>query len=166
MRLLVRVLNYWSYPVFSIIFLGVVSFLLAGNGVQFVDMIVLAILVIALFVVWQLLHTTQTGEASTLQQFEQMLKTGQHATVVEFFSSYCMACIAAKPIVDGFEAEAGEHVQIIRLNIDQEPGKTLVEEYGVVFTPTFVYFDADGNRLRESVGVLDKARFLYELERL
>jgi thioredoxin-related protein len=70
-----------------------------------------------------------------------------------------------KPIVDQLEAEAGERLQLIRLDIDQEPGKSLLEDYGVLFTPTFLYFDKNGKKISESTLILDRPRILYDLER-
>lgn len=164
MKTLVRIFNHRSYPVYSVLFLGGLIYFLARNGVDGLDLIILSALMIVLFAVRQMFNSTQSVELSSRELLEQSIRGAGRPTIVEFFSSYCVGCMAVKPAVDRLERDAGDRIQIIRLNIDREPGKDLLDEYGVVFTPTFVYFDASGNRLRETVGVLDYARVLYELE--
>ncbi|GAB4469823.1 MAG: hypothetical protein Kow00124_05360 [Anaerolineae bacterium] len=164
MRVLVRIFNHRAYPVFSLTALAITAVLLARDGLTVIEGAVLAALIILAYGVWRLLVTTQTHEADSIRAVRQTLANGERPTIIEFFSSYCVGCMAMKPIVDRLESEAGERLQIIRLNIDQEPGRTLMDEYGVVFTPTFVYFDKDGNKLRESIGVLDRARVLFDLD--
>mgnify|MGYP001439456191 CR=1 FL=1 len=164
MRILVRVFNHRAYPVFSVVLVGVLTYLLAVNGFSLVDALTVAAAVVILFIIWRLLVSTETGELDSVRAVREELSNGRRPTIIEFFSSYCVGCMAMKPVVDRLEAEAGDRLQIIRLNIDTEPGKTLMSEFGVVFTPTFVYFDASGNKLRESIGVLDRARVLYDLE--
>ncbi len=65
-----------------------------------------------------------------------------------------------KPVVVRLEAEAVKNLQIIRLNIDM---KNLTREHNVVFTPTFIHFVPDGNKLRDNILVLARGHVLYEL---
>ncbi len=164
MRVLVRIFNHRAYPVFSLTALAITAVLFARDGLTVIEGAVLAALIALAYGVWRLLVTSQTQEADSIRAVRQALANGERPTIIEFFSSYCVGCMAMKPIVDRLESEAGERLQIIRLNIDQEPGRTLMDEYGVVFTPTFVYFDKDGHKLRESIGVLDRARVLFDLD--
>jgi thioredoxin-related protein len=57
--------------------------------------------------------------------------------------------------VDELEVELGHQVLFIRLNIQESVGRELAPVYGFEFTPTFIFFDAQGNELWRSVGELD-----------
>jgi len=63
--------------------------------------------------------------------------------------------MAAKPIVDGIEREHGRQLSIIRLNIQDPAGEALLERFEFSFTPTFIFFDADGDELQRWVGAID-----------
>jgi thiol-disulfide isomerase/thioredoxin len=65
-----------------------------------------------------------------------------------------MACIAAKPIVDGLESEFGDQLQVVRVDVQSSSGRDFAREYGT-FTPTFVFFDPHGMELWRTVGSLD-----------
>lgn len=51
-----------------------------------------------------------------------------------------------------------DQLLIIRLNIQEEVGQELAPVYGFEFTPTFIFFDEDGNELWREVGGLDTQR--------
>lgn len=162
---LVDVVNHRFVFTFSIVVLASSAILMFQDGVQTVDLIILACIGLACFVVWRVLVSRNTEGIGTVQAFQDALRNGEHATLVEFYSPYCAGCLAMKPIVDQLEAEAGERLKVILLNIDTEPGRSLIDTYTVLFTPTFVYFDRNGNKLRDSVLVLDRARIMYDLEK-
>jgi thioredoxin 1 len=162
---LVRIFNHKAYIIGAIIFAVVLGAVLLSDGsVDVVDAGFLAVYVVAVVGVWLLLRPQQSTGQDTLEQFKANLAAENKPTIVQFFSQYCVGCLAVKPVVDQLEREAGDRLQIIRLDIDEEPGKTLVEEYDIVYTPSFLYFDRNGNKLRDSTFILDRARVLYELE--
>ena len=57
--------------------------------------------------------------------------------------------------MDELELEVGEELHIIRLNIQESIGMELAPVYDFEFTPTFIYFDAEGNELWRMVGEFD-----------
>ncbi|OQY80697.1 MAG: hypothetical protein B6D40_12465 [Anaerolineae bacterium UTCFX3] len=63
-----------------------------------------------------------------------------------------------KPVVDGLEKELAGKLILIRLNIQESVGRELAPVYGFQYTPTFIYFDAQGNELWRQVGGLDVER--------
>ncbi len=66
-----------------------------------------------------------------------------------------------KPAVDELENELntqisiGKKIHIIRLNIQDSVGMELAPVYGFEFTPTFIFFDAEGHELWRTVGEFD-----------
>lgn len=63
-----------------------------------------------------------------------------------------------KPVVDGLEQELKGQLTVIRLNIQENVGRELAPVYGFEYTPTFIFFDAQGNELWREVGELDVER--------
>lgn len=163
-KILVKLVNHWFYPVACTVGMLILAVLLSSGGFTLTELALMAVVVAVLVLLWRLLLTNQTREIDSVTAIRRAIANGSRPTIVEFFSSYCVGCMAMKPVLARLEQEAGERLQVIRLNIDQEPGKTLMDEFGVVFTPTFIYFDKHGNKLRDSIGVLDQARVLYELD--
>ena len=69
-----------------------------------------------------------------------------------------------KPIVDGVEQEYKGKLMVIRLNIQEQVGRELAPVYMFEYTPTFIFFDAQGNELWRSVGNLDLDKLRQSLE--
>lgn len=69
-----------------------------------------------------------------------------------------------KPVVDELENELGNEILFIRLNIQEEVGRELAPVYGFEFTPTFIYFDENGEELWREVGGLDTQRVRESVE--
>ena len=66
--------------------------------------------------------------------------------------------------MDELENELGSEITFIRLNIQTEVGRELAPVYDFEFTPTFIYFDAQGNEVWREVGSLDTQRVRESLE--
>lgn len=59
----------------------------------------------------------------------------------------------AKPIVDGIERDLEGQARVIRLNVMDNVGSQLAQEYQVRGVPTLIIFDAEGNLIARSAGV-------------
>ena len=66
--------------------------------------------------------------------------------------------------MDGIEQDYAGRLLVIRLNIQEEVGRELAPFFGFEFTPTFIFFDAQGTELWRSVGDLDLERLRQSLE--
>ncbi len=60
--------------------------------------------------------------------------------------------------MDELEQELGDKIFFIQINIQEEVGMELAPLYGFEFTPTFIYFDAQGNEIWRMVGEFDPQR--------
>jgi thioredoxin-related protein len=67
--------------------------------------------------------------------------------------------------VDELENELMDKLLIIRLNIQEDVGRELASVYGFEYTPTFIYFDGDGNEVWREEGGLDPQRVRESVER-
>ncbi len=164
-EIITLIFNRYTYVSLSILAFCIATFLVLQDRVfSTIDILGLTVLVIAILLIWSLLVTSQTPVLTDLEKLQAALNNGETPTIIELYSRYCVGCLAVKPVVDQLEREAGSRLQIIRLNVEDEPGLSLVNEYDVVYTPTFLYFDRNGKKLRDSTFVLDRARVLYELD--
>ena len=92
------------------------------------------------------------------KQVQAMIGDGK-PVLLEFQSPYCIRCVAIKPVVDELEEELNPaDIHIIRLNIQEQIGMELAPLYEFVATPTFIYFDSEGNELWRMVGDFDPQR--------
>jgi len=66
--------------------------------------------------------------------------------------------------VDELENELGDQIHFIRLNIQESVGRELAPVFGFEFTPTFIYFDKNGEELWREVGSLDAERVRESVE--
>ncbi|HEY5269084.1 MAG TPA: thioredoxin family protein [Anaerolineales bacterium] len=69
-----------------------------------------------------------------------------------------------KPIVDGVEQQYKGRLIVIRVDIQSETGRILAPLYGFQYTPTFIFFDAQGKELWRSIGQLDPVKVSESLK--
>ncbi len=60
--------------------------------------------------------------------------------------------------MDGLESELGPRLRVIRVNIQDPVGRELAPVYHFEYTPTFIFFDRQGNELWRSIGEIDPAK--------
>lgn len=72
------------------------------------------------------------------KNFEETVLKAEGPVVVDFWAPWCGYCRRLIPAVDRMAEEYGEEVQIVKLNIDEEPD--LAEEYGIETIPALLLF--------------------------
>jgi HTH-type transcriptional regulator, pleiotropic regulator of extracellular virulence genes len=158
-----------SYRSYAVVQLGILLILLIVlaliGGLSTTDIIILGVYLVATTILQRVLRTRPTKEIGELDLLQQKLSNGAKFTLVELYGNYCVGCAAMNPLVDRLEAENNPRLQIMRLNIESVPGVFLKPDKST-FTPTFLLYDPDGNKIRETYLILDRARILYEVERL
>ena len=60
--------------------------------------------------------------------------------------------------MDGLETEMGTRLHVLRVNIQENVGRELAPVYDFEYTPTYIFFDAQGKELWRSVGEIDVQR--------
>jgi thioredoxin-related protein len=75
-----------------------------------------------------------------------------------------MACLAAKPIVDGIEAQYADQLVVLRVDVQDPAGRQLASEYKFLATPTFIFFNAQGVELWRSVGTINPDQVAQSLK--
>ena len=69
-----------------------------------------------------------------------------------------------KPVVDELENNLVDRLVIIRVNVQEEVGRELAPVYEFSFTPTFIFFNAEGEELWREIGGLDTQKVRESLE--
>ncbi len=86
------------------------------------------------------------GDVDSAASAEATLRNGK-PTFLEFFSNYCIGCLAIRPVVDEYAAALGDDFNIMRIDIHSEAGRDLRERYAFSYTPEFILFDSSGSEI-------------------
>ncbi len=155
--------NYYSFLLVSVAIVGVLAAVMLRRDSGWRDYAVVGGTALLLFVIWLVVRPRQTVLSPDAAAVQAEIGAGV-PVLLEFQSPYCLACTALKPTIDRLELEFAGRLRILRVNIQSEIGKELTAYYGFNYTPTFIFFDAEGNERWREVGDLDEARLRAELE--
>jgi thioredoxin 1 len=99
-------------------------------------------------------------KAVTDATFEvEVLKSGK-PVIVDYWAEWCGPCRQVAPVLEEIASEYGEKIDIVKLNVDQNPEVT--QRYGIMNIPTMSVFK-DGQVVKEIVGAKPKSALLREL---
>lgn len=139
------------------------AFVLLSRRPRWQEFLSVGVIGIGLIVAWIVLHPVQTPLMENAQKVQDQIGQGT-PVLLEFQSPYCIGCTRAKPIVDQIETEHQGRLLVIRLNVQEEAGRELGDYYMFNFTPTFIFFDAQGVEVWRSVGSIDPEQVRDSLE--
>ena len=95
--------------------------------------------------------------AVTDQSFEaDVLKSGK-PVLVDFWAEWCGPCKQIAPALEQIASELGEHVTVVKLNIEDSPETP--GRYGVRGIPTMMLFK-DGQMTAMKVGTMPKQKIV------
>ncbi len=57
--------------------------------------------------------------------------------------------------MDGLEQQLSGQLEVIRINIQEPVGRDLAPVYDFEYTPTYIFFDANGKELWRTIGEID-----------
>lgn len=149
--------NQYSFVLLSIGLIVVAGLILLTRSPRWNDYLAFGVIAGSLFVAWIILHPRQTPLMNDAQAVRNMIGAGE-PVLLEFQSPYCISCTMAKPVVDGLETELGDKIHIIRLNVQEPVGRELTRVYAFQYTPTFIFFNAQGAEEWREIGTLDPQR--------
>jgi thioredoxin 1 len=95
-------------------------------------------------------HTSDTA-------FEQDVLKSDTPVLVDFWAEWCGPCKMIAPHLEAIAAELGDKVQVIKVNIDENP--LTPTRYGVRGIPTLMLFK-NGEVAATKVGALPKSKLL------
>lgn len=155
-------IQYYSVVWVALALMVVVGFILFRNKPRLPEVAAFLGIFIALAALYFYLRPVQTelvGEAAEVQAI-----IGQGVPVLlEFQSPYCVACITLKPTIDAIEEEFSGRLIVLRINVQEQVGMQLAPVYRFQYTPTFIFFSADGQERWRVIGSFDETRLRADL---
>jgi thioredoxin 1 len=98
---------------------------------------------------------------TTDKTFDEDVLMNDKPVLVDFWAAWCGPCRQIAPSLEAIAAEYGDEIEIVKLNIDENPATAA--KYGVMSIPTLNVYQG-GEVAKTIVGAKPKAAILRDLD--
>ena len=91
--------------------------------------------------------------------FEAEVLKNPRPVIVEYWAEWCGPCRMVAPVLDSIAADQAGRVDLVKINVDENPVTT--QMFGVLHVPTVTVF-AGGKVVSQVIGARSKAALLRE----
>jgi thioredoxin 1 len=99
-------------------------------------------------------------KAVTDADFASEVLKSDKPVLVDFWAEWCGPCRMVAPILEEISKEHGDKIEIVKLNIDENP--QVPQQYGVMQIPTMNVYQG-GEVVKQIMGAKPKAALLRDL---
>jgi thioredoxin 1 len=91
--------------------------------------------------------------------FEADVLKNPRPVIVEYWAEWCGPCRMVAPVLDSIAADQAGRVDLVKINVDENPVTT--QKFGVLHVPTVTVFSG-GKAVSQVIGARSKAALLRE----
>ena len=95
------------------------------------------------------------------QEFQTKVLDSETPVLVDFWAEWCVPCHMVSPVVEEIGQEKGERLNVVKLNIDDNPDAT--RRYGVMSIPSLILFKG-GEEVARVIGARPKDAILKDVD--
>ncbi|HYK31232.1 MAG TPA: thioredoxin [Streptosporangiaceae bacterium] len=95
--------------------------------------------------------------------FDAAVVANPRPVIVEYWAQWCGPCRQVGPVLDAIARENADRVDVVKLNVDENPETT--RRYGVMLVPTIGLFHG-GEVVKQVIGARSKSALLREFDGL